>query len=148
MIEDNSKSDFARHNVRTMFEIKYSGNEVTFTVNKAEGDTSVIPSVRNFRVVIKDLIADGKQVVINFDGCDVNETYTKTLTNVSRVCKEPAFDAVVRIMSRWQGSTNKRNQKYKRFAELTDEQSVSEALKNARLPKAVAGAIKEFLNQE
>lgn len=148
VIEDNSKTDFANHNVKTKLEIKYSGDEVTFTVNKAEGDTSVIPKIRNYHVVIKDLIADGKQAVIDFDGCDINETYTKTLTNVSRAQKEPAFDAVVRMMSRWQGSTDKRNRKYKYFKGLTDEHSIAAALKKAHLPNAVAGVINEFLNQE
>ena len=61
--EDDGSVDFKNHTASTKFEISYDNGKVSFKVNAAEGDASVIPQKRNYKIRVRDLVADGKELV-------------------------------------------------------------------------------------
>lgn len=147
MIEDNSKTDYANHNAKTEFSISYSANKVTFTVKAAQGDLTVIPSKRNYIIKIKDLVKDGKRVEFSIKNADVTQDCTFELDGVKRIENENPHDAVIRILSRWQEKTSKKNKAYKPFENLFDIDEIRTANKKARLPKEIKLAIDEVLSK-
>lgn len=147
MIEDNSKTDYANHNAKTEFSISYYDNKVTFTIKAAQGDLSVIPSRRNFTVKIKDLVKDGKSVEFSIENADVTQDCTFELDGVQRIKNENPHDEVIRILSRWQEKSMKKNDAYKPFENLYGVDEIRNANKKARLPKEVKLAIDEILSE-
>lgn len=146
MIEDNSKTDYDAHKVKTEFSISYYDNKVTFTIKAAQGDLSVIPSKRNFTVKIKDLIKDGKSVEFSIENADVTQDCTFELDGVKQTQNENPHDEVIRILSRWQEKSNKKNIAYKPFENLFEIDEIKAANKKARLPKEIKLAIDEILS--
>lgn len=147
MIEDNGKTDFDSHNAKTKFEIAYDSDSITFTVNAVEGDLSVIPEKRNYRILVRDITVDSKPLVIEFKNADIHEKHTATINNAKRVSKENAKDAVINIFSRWQQTTAKKDACYKRFEGADTQDKIENALRKSILPKCIKEAIKENLSQ-
>lgn len=145
LIEDNSKTDYNAHKAETKFEMTYIDNKLTFTINKAQGDRSVIPQKRNYRVIVKDLLIDGKPLVFEFNNADVNETHSKTADNAIRLENENPKDTLIRIMSRWQVSTAKKARAYKPFENAVTADEIRTALKKCKMPQIIKKAIEEHL---
>ncbi|MFR5875114.1 MAG: TIM-barrel domain-containing protein [Eubacterium sp.] len=145
LIEDNSKSDYDEHKAQTKFEIAYADNRLTFIINSAQGDLSVIPQKRNYRVIVKDILVDGKPLVFEFNNADVNETHTQTADNAVRIENENPKDAVINIMSRWQAPTAKKARVYKPFENISSKEDIEQALNKTRLPGLIKQAIEEHL---
>lgn len=148
LIEDNGQTNFAEHKAATKFVIKYTDDTLTFTVNKTEGDISVIPQKRNYRIVVRDLVVNGNPLVLEFRNADINKEHTKKIENAKRVTKENPKEAVIRIMSRWQEKTPVKNKAYKCFAGLESEPDISNALNKAHIPNVVSKAIREYISQK
>ncbi len=148
LVEDNGKTDCEEHRAVTKLDISFDGSRLTFTVNKAEGDLSVIPQKRSYKIIVKDAVKNGKMPVLEINGADVNEAHTACAENVSRARKPAPFDAVVDIFSRWQEKTNKKSFAYKPFENKKEEEEISRALKKASLPDTVRGVLEEYLAQE
>ena len=146
MIEDNSKTDYDAHKVKTEFSISYSDNKVTFTIKAAQGDLSVIPSRRNYTVKIKDLIKDGKSVEFSIENAVITQDIVFELDGVKRKQNENPHDEVIRILSRWQEKSMKKNNAYKPFENLYGVDEIRSANKKARLPKEIKLAIDEILS--
>ena len=147
MIEDNSKTDYDVHNAKTEFSISYCDNKVTFTIKAAQGDLSVIPSKRNYTVKIKDLIKDGKSVEFSIENADITQDIVFELDGVKRKQNENPHDEVIRILSRWQEKSMKKNNAYKPFENLYGVDEIRSANKKARLPKEIKLAIDEILSE-
>lgn len=145
LVEDNSRTDYNEHNAVTVFEMSYDGESLTFTVNKAEGDLSVIPETRNYRVVVGDVTVDGNPLVIEFKDAKTNETHTKAVNNVVRKSKGNIRDSVINIITRWQEKTFKKDVAFKPFENAYTKEDVEKALLKAKLPKNVNLAIREYL---
>ena len=148
LVEDNGKTDCEEHRAVTKLDISFDGSRLTFTVNKAEGDLSVIPQKRSYKIIVKDAVKNGKMPVLEINGADVNEAHTACAENVSRARKPAPFDAVVDIFSRWQEKTIKKSFAYKPFENKKEEEEISRALKKASLPDTVRGVLEEYLAQE
>lgn len=148
LIEDNGKTNCEEHKAQTEFNIAFDGSKLTFTVNKAEGDLSVVPQKRNYKILVKDAVKNGKMLVLEINGADINEAHTACAENVSRAEKQAPFDAVVDIFSRWQEKTSKKYFAYKPFENKKTEEEISRALKKASLPDTVRGVLEEYLAQE
>ncbi len=146
LIEDNSKENFSEHKIKTKFEMTYKENKLTFTINPAKGDLSVIPHRRNYKVIVKDLLVDNKVLVFNFNDADINEVHTMTADNAVRAENEKPKEALIRIMSRWQETTMKKFAKYLPFDKLSTAEEIKKALKKYRLPKIIKQAIFEHLD--
>ncbi|MBQ8027476.1 MAG: DUF5110 domain-containing protein, partial [Clostridia bacterium] len=108
LVEDDGTVDYSLHSAKTKFEMKYSGGKLSFTVNAAEGDLSVIPEKRNYVIKVRDLTVGGEELVLYLNGADVNESYTLTAENANRFVGETAKERTVRILSRWQGFSLKK----------------------------------------
>lgn len=146
LVEDNGKTDFDEHKALTKFEMKFDKNKLSFTINSAEGDLSVLPQKRNYKVIVKDALANGKPLVFEFSNASVNEAHSQIAENVTRVSKEEPREEVIRIMSRWQETTPKKALAYKRFEGLTSKEDIERELKKSRLPKVVKSAIEECID--
>lgn len=145
LIEDNSKTDYNAHKAETKFEMTYIDNKLTFTINKAQGDRSVIPQKRNYKVIVKDLLIDGKPLVFEFNNADVNGTHSKTADNAIRLENENPKEALIHIMSRWQSSTAKKARAYKSFENAVTADEIKIALKKCKMPQIIKKAIEEHL---
>lgn len=148
LIEDNSKTDYDSHKAETRFEMTYDGNRLTFTVNSVEGDRSVVPQNRNYRVAVKDILTNGKPLVFEINGAEIGEVHSVTCDNAVRAENENLKDAIINIMSRWQGKTGKKSRAYKPFENKESREDIEKALSKARLPKTVRLAIEEKLFAE
>ena len=145
LVEDNSKTDYYEHKAETTFEMTYLNNEITFTINSVQGDLSVIPGKRNYKVIVKDVLVDEKPLVFEFDNADVNATHSKTFDNAVRLTNENPKDIVINIMSRWQTSTLKKAKSYKPFENLSAADDIRQALIRSHMPKVIRQAIEEYI---
>jgi len=145
LIEDNSASSYNKHKAVTKFIMKYTDNKLTFTISKAEGDLSVIPQKRNYKVIVKDLSSDGEPIVMNFNNADINDSYSQTVENAVRISNETPDSAVIRIFSRWQEKTLKKSIAYQPFKNLTEKSDIQKMLKKSHLPKVIKSAIAECI---
>lgn len=142
MYEDNGKTDFAEHTAKTVF--KNTFDERTDTVKltiEVEGDLSVIPENRQYKICFKDIDCDDFLLDFSKGTVEIEVKDVKTLT------AESPRDKVINIMSRWQDGTMKKNAAYKAFGGLTDRNSLFRALYKARLPKPVFNCIFEALSE-
>lgn len=146
LIEDNSKTDYDEHKAITELKMEYDNSKLTFTIEKARGDLSVIPQKRNYKVIVKDLIVEDKPLVFEFNNADINETHILSAENAIRQPKEEPGEAVIRIMSRWQKGTNKKARAYKPFKNISSNKDIEKVLNKSHLPKAVKQAIEEYLS--
>lgn len=146
LTEDNSKTDYDRHRAETKFEMTYSDNKLTFTVNSVQGDLSVIPQKRNYKVIVRDITVNGAPLVFEFNNADINETHSKSADNTVRLSNEKPKDAVINIMSRWQASTAKKARAYKPFENISSKEDTEYALKKSHMPKIIKQAIEECIS--
>lgn len=147
MIEDNSKTSYAEHRAETDFSISYNGDKLTFSISPVRGDLSVIPEKRNYKIIIKDIIKDGRQLVINLENADVTKAHSFEFDNIKRAENPKPYDEVIRILSRWQEKSMKKNNAYKPFENLYGVDEIRNANKKARLPKEIKLAIDEILSE-
>lgn len=159
LYEDNGKTDFDSHHANTAFEIKFNEEKKTlnFTINKADGDISVLPQKRDYKIVFKDITAkdvsanaevlcetgENNCAVIHLHDISVNEKIEITATVVERIVSPPKKEQLVEIMSRWQESTRKKKSVYRVFQEKETTDQLMDALNKSNLPKAVSSAILE-----
>ncbi len=142
MYEDNGKTDFAEHTAKTIFKNTYDSvtNSVKLTI-EVEGDLSVIPENRKYKLCFKDIACD--DVELEFS----KEPVAVEIADVKAVSVESPRDRVIHIMSRWQDGTMKKNMAYKAFSGLTDKNSLFRALYKSKLPKPVFDCIYEALSE-
>ena len=140
LVEDNGKTDFAAHTAKTKFEMTFENGTLTFTVRAAEGDLSVLPQTRDYVIRVKDT-----PVVFTVKDAAVNETHVCRAENVTLNPPEPPKEAVIRLFSRWQTSTAKKETVYRPFAKANTAAELRAALKKSMLPGALRAAITEVL---
>ena len=147
LLEDNGRTDFKDHTAKTAFEIRYENGRVTFTVSPAEGDVSVIPPVRDYTVKLCGAQADGAPAVLKIENADVTKAHTAVLQNVRPLQKETPREGVIRILSRWQDKTFKKDRAFRPFEKAETKEELRAALQKARLPREVAACVHERLCQ-
>lgn len=143
--EDDGTVDFINHTASTKFEISYENGKVSFTINAVEGDASVVPQKRNYTVRVRDLTVDGKELVFEIKDASVSESHTVCAENAQRIVGETANERAVRIFSRWQGFSLKKEICCRLLGADGD---IMKNLKALPLPKSVRAAINEELESE
>ena len=143
--EDDGSVDFKNHTASTKFEISYDNGKVSFTVNAAEGDTAVIPQKRNYTVRVRDLTVDGKELVLEIKDAATNQAHTVTAENAKRITGESKHERAIRIFSRWQGFSLKKEICCRLLGADGD---VMHKLNKLPLPHDVRAAIIEELESE
>ena len=142
MYEDNGKTDFENHTAKTVFTNEFSSaeNSVKFTV-EVQGDTSVIPKNRQYKICFKDIDCD--DYVVDYS----DEPIVIEISNPLPYKKEELRDRVITILSRWQDSTFKKQRAYKPFENVTDKNSLFRVLHSSKLPKPIFNALYETLSE-
>lgn len=143
LIEDNSKTDYKAHRAETEFNMAYSNGELTFTISAVKGDETAVPKSRNYKVIVKDLIACGKPVIIEFNNADTNIYHTQTVKNAIRIQNESPAQEVINIMSRWQTTTAKKSRAYKPFKNIDNSKEIKSLLSKSAIPQTIKSAIIE-----
>ena len=146
LVEDDGTVDFALHSVKTKLEMKYKDGKLSFTVRAAEGDLSVIPEKRNYTVRVRDLTVDGKELAFKIDDAHVNETHTVYAENARRIIGESPKERAVHILSRWQGSSLKKEICCRLLGE--NKEDIIRNFRRMLLPRAVKAAMTEELESE
>ncbi len=146
MIEDNGRTDYNNHKAETTFEMKYQGDSLTFIIEKAEGDFSVIPDKRNYKVIVRDLNVDGEPVVVELNNCSVKKSHSVTIDGVKRNVWDEPKDEVIRIMSRWQAQNSIKNRAYGRLENLTGRNDILREINSVNMPDCVKNAIIEMID--
>lgn len=143
MYEDNGKTDFENHTAETVFTNEYNSvdNSVKLTV-EVQGDTSVIPKNRQYKICFKDI--DCEDFVVDYS----DEPVVIEISNPMPYKKEELRDRIITIMSRWQDSTFKKQRAYKPFEDVADKNSFFRVLHSSKLPKPIFNAIYEALSEE
>lgn len=142
MYEDNGKTDFENHIAETVFTNEYNSvdNSVKLTV-EVQGETSVIPKNRQYKICFKDI--DCEDFVVDYS----DEPVVIEISNPVPYKKEELRDRVITIMSRWQDNTSKKQRAYKPFENVTDKNSFFRVLHSSKLPKPVFNALYEALSE-
>ncbi len=142
MYEDNGKTDYAEHTAKTVFKNTFDErtNTVKLTI-EVEGDLSVIPENRQYKICFKDIDCDDTELEFSREIVEIE------MENAKPLSAESPRNRVIHIMSRWQDSTRKKNAAYEAFSNLTDRNSLFRALYKARLPKPVFDCIYEALSE-
>ena len=159
LYEDNGKVSYEEYNVKTAFEVKSDKKTLTFTIKSPQGETSLIPGKRKYKIVFKDVFSEDidapEDAQIYYDKaggvtveCPFSDKDTEiNLKNIRPLVKESYQDKIINIFSRWQCSTARKNTAYKPFKGKTKKDEIYAALKKSRLPKSVKSLINEMLNQ-
>ncbi len=145
LVEDNGKTDCEQHTAKTKFEISYENEKLTFTVNAAGGDTSVLPEKRNYVIKVIDVNIDGEPLVFELSGADINKKHIFTAQDVKRNAPSDIREDVIVALSRWQAGTEFKRAAYKPFENITTPEGIEKALKKAVLPRIASDAIKEII---
>lgn len=142
MYEDNGKTDFENHTAETVFTNEYSSvdNSVKLTV-EVQGDISVIPKNRQYKICFKDIDCD--DFVVDYS----DEPVVVEISNPVPYKKEDLRDRVITIMSRWQENTFKKQKAFKPFEDVTDKNSFFRVLHSSKLPKPVFNMLYEALSE-
>ena len=102
-----------------------------------------MPKSRNYKVIVKDLIACGKPVIIEFNNADTNISHTKTVKSTVRIQNESPAQEVINIMSRWQTTTAKKSKAYKPLKNINNSKEIKSLLSKSAIPQAIKSAIIE-----
>ncbi|MCR5207350.1 MAG: DUF5110 domain-containing protein [Eubacterium sp.] len=145
LVEDNGKTDCEEHTATTKFEIEYADGRLTFKINGAEGDLSVIPKKRNYKVKVIGSEKDGEPVVLEIKGVDVKKGAVLTAEGVSRKQPPELREEVICRMSRWQAPTEFKRAAFRPLEKAQTVEEFGKALKNTVLPKPVALSVSELI---
>ena len=114
-------------------------------VNAAEGDTAVIPQSRNYKIRVRDLAVNGKELVFEIKDAATNQAHTVTAENAEHLTGESKHERAIRIFSRWQGFSLKKEICCRLLGADGD---VMKTLDKMPLPHDVRAAINEELESE
>ncbi len=145
LVEDNGKTDCEQHTAKTKLAISYTKNTLTFTIGAAEGDLSVLPAERHYKIKVLDCSKDGKPVVLELCGAETGKSYTLTVDNAERNQPSDIREDVICMLSRWQAGTEVKRAAFKPFESATTVAQFEKALQQAVLPKAANLAVREII---
>lgn len=148
LVEDDGTVDFKNHTATTKFEMKYENCKVEFLVSAAEGDLSVIPEKRNYKIRIRDLEKDGEELVFTLENASVTENHVLTAENAYRIKGESREERIERVLSRWQGKSITKEARYRILCKIDDNEKLYKRMKLLGIPKVVIGAVREELECE
>jgi len=136
--------------LKTAFTVAESGNKVTFSIKKAEGDVSVVPEERTYTVKFKDIVSgnvtvNGADAVVNTCGtlevkftAKAEATVEITLENCDYLRNGEMKPMLTNVISKFQMSTDKKGMVYNSF--IQNKKSVPNVAKDFR------GPIEEIMN--
>ncbi len=143
MYEDNGKTDYAQHTAKTVFNCSYDENTKKITLSiKPEGDLSVIPEDRKYRIVFKDVL--NEDVEVNFS----KEEIKIVSGEVKEIPSESPREIMINLMSRWQKNNILKMKPY--LAHLKKAETAQDILENigkCGLPVSVELAIAERMKE-
>lgn len=165
LFEDDSKTDFEVKNVKTKFTSELKDGTLKVTIEKPEGDLSLIPDTRNYIVNLKDVLgadeikvfSDGEEVdyeLIGRKGKNIELHFTPNnkeskneIVIKGAVLSENLSpkDSVIDVMSRWETSNIRKSTLYRRMRELKTAEEFLQAANASPLPKLIKKAIEENL---
>lgn len=169
LYEDNSKTDYDEHKAFTKYQIKEDNNNITLIINPVEGDLSVLPLSRDYKLNFFDVIkmekytvrVDGVETQYNVDNTEYSNknavielkdisAKSKVLVKIvkySSLANKPIKEEVNDILSRWQFNTNIKRIRTKPIRKLDNSKSIRKALYKCMLPRCIKKAIIEVLDK-
>ncbi len=118
----------------TVFSVKKDGQDVTFTVNAATGDLSVIPQKREYilsfidiadtkKITVKlnnkkhnyDIIADKDILKLRIDGISPSDKLTVTLKKITSRKNPQKKEMLTELISKFSGSNDKKAARFSMF---------------------------------
>lgn len=158
LYEDNGKTDFEKHNVKTKIinEFDEKNGKLKLTVKAPFGDGEVIPKERKYKITFKEIesasINSNKEyklynksaplsIEVDFSSDDTEIE----LTNIKLIKKPDYKERVINSMSRWQERTTEKTAYYKPFKNAQTKEELIKALKSSKLTKDVKNLLFEQL---
>lgn len=143
MYEDNGKTDFEQHTAKTTFMNSYDEVQNKITVKIiTEGDRSVIPQGRKYRLIFKDIEND--DIILDHSDGEI----TACVENVKMPQKEDPKEILINLMSRWQKDNILKMKPYvTRLRKANTAEEILEALPKCSLPAALELAIAERMKE-
>lgn len=165
MFEDDSKTDYELRNVKTKFTSELRDGTLKVTIEKPEGDLSLVPDGRNYIISLKDVLgadeikvfSDGEEIdyeMIGRKGKYIQLRFTpKNKASLNEIIViGPALsenispkEAVIDVMSRWETANIKKSTLYRRMRNLKTADEFLLAVNASPLPKLIKKAIEENL---
>ncbi|MBR4451142.1 MAG: DUF5110 domain-containing protein [Clostridia bacterium] len=144
MYEDNGKTDYAQHTIKTVFTNKYDKETNSIKLGiRVEGDLSVIPKGRKYRIVFRDTL--NEDITVDFSADEI----TVDSGEIKDIPKESPREIMINLMSRWQKDNLVKMKPYAahlRKAQTADE--ILAALGKCGLPVSVELAIAERMKEK
>lgn len=141
----------------TRFTVTEKDDEVRFVINKVEGDASVIPEKREYRIKFKDII--GANIALTVNGKKVKSVFGEeavitlspqdsaeiVLTECAYLTNPDALESAKVILSRYQRDNISKMIMYRGMGKITDKEQFMEALKESTFPDVVKRAAYEVM---
>ncbi|MBQ8016228.1 MAG: DUF5110 domain-containing protein, partial [Clostridia bacterium] len=130
--------------LKTAFTVAEKGDKVTFSIAKAEGDTSVVPEKRTYSVKFKDIVSGdvtvkGAEAVVNNNGtlevtvtAKADATVEIALENCRYLENGDMKQMLTNVISKFQMSTDRKGMIYNSF--IKNQKSVPNVSKDFRGP--------------
>ncbi len=158
LYEDNGKTDFEQHNIKTKIINSFDekSNTSKLVIKKSFGDESLINKNRKYTLSFKEIesanvkcgndfeIINGKNcltVVLSYNDGDI----TVELNNIKLKQKEDYKDRIINSFSRLQEKTVIKSNQYKPFKNAQSRDELLKALKSSRLSKEIKNLLYEQL---
>lgn len=162
LYEDNSRTDFEDHHVTTKIVNRYEkgAKRIQLTVEKPQGELSLIPADREITVVLKEVrsgevtcnkeckVFHNEQGALCVSFVPDHDEVTLEVANVERFERPSYQERVITCMSRMQGRTIRKTALYAPLKAKKEKAQLLTALKISCLPKGVKDVIFEELITE
>lgn len=158
LYEDDGKTDYQIKNVKTQFIINRDGDTVEFVIKAPQGDKTLIPENRSYKVIFKNIVSsdidapDGSVISQENDfAVTVECPFVRDDDIIIKIkkAKHPSkaslSDRVIDIFSRWQTSTAHKSSVYRSFKGKNDKKSIAAAMKRSHLQKGIKSLLNELL---
>ena len=165
LYEDSGKTDFETKHVRTRFSVRADSSRAEFKIFPAEGDLSVIPGKRSYRLSFKDIVkASGYSVSVSGKQPDLvrfshsggyfsveladvspDDTVIVGISAYRPLENESMHDRIINIFSRLQSRTLVKDALYAPLRNVTDPGKAAAVIARLPLSREVREALSECL---
>ena len=160
MYEDKGGNDYENSHAFTRF-VQTEDKENRFVIEAVEGDISVVPSIRNYKVCFKDIVKGNITVIVNgssYSEYDIRPKYLEVMIRNIKptdkveiiiedpiyLCNRPIREFGLEILSKVQGGFGGKARKYKSIGKATTDSEYAEKVRKSHFSKSAKGAVLEL----
>ena len=160
MYEDKGDNDYEKRHAFTKF-VQTEDKENRFVIEPVEGDISVVPTIRNYKVCFKDIVKGNIIVTVNgssYNDYDIRPKYLEvmirnikptdkveiTIEDPTYLSNRPIREFGLEILSKVQGRFGSKARKYKSIGKATTDSDYAKRVRKSHYSKSAKSAVLEL----